>query len=162
MRCQATSEKMIKRYGGFTIDRSANYINWRFINNPFSKPKIIGAFDEDTLIGFLVYGTNNNVSAIADLVIDPTTQFKPEEIITSLVKFAEEDVELSGSSIIRAWYMGGHHFSDIIKKTLVRRGWVYSKRGFDMVMKDQSLKNVKNTNIENIYVSRAFSQGSIF
>ena len=155
-------EKMISFFGGFTIHRSFDYIHWRFFLNPFAKPKIVGAYNKDKLVGYIVFGTNKNVSAIVDIVIDPTDEFKPSEIISTLVRFAEEDLTQENSSLIRTWYMGGHPLSSLIKKALLREGWIYSKKGFDMVMKDQSLQNIKDTSIENIYVSRTFSQGSIF
>jgi len=62
-------QKMHKDYGS-TIDRSAEYLNWRFINNPKVNYKIWGFVEKNYIKGYIVVRIERGVEYSACRIVD--------------------------------------------------------------------------------------------
>lgn len=81
------SERLRSRTGVCSFKRS-NYLNWKFIDRPYSKLEVFAAQQNGEILGFIVVGPNTKKEypegAIVDIMADPDDS----SIIRALVKAA--------------------------------------------------------------------------
>jgi RimJ/RimL family protein N-acetyltransferase len=54
-------------HGGVTVLRSAEYLNWRFLDNPFRHHEILTVRRRQTLLGYAVIASERDAAAVVDL-----------------------------------------------------------------------------------------------
>lgn len=147
-----------------TLHRSAEYMRWRFYENPFRRPIVLGAWVNDVPAGWLAFGLGSaGTAAIVDVVALPSAGARDaKSVVAALAEQATSRSRDMGATAIRAWHVTGHPFAAMTRSVLQRQGWVHTKRGFDMVLKHTPGLDPRlhATNIDRWYVSRAFTEGS--
>ena len=61
-------QKFCEKWDVVTIDRSADYIDWRIFSNPHIKAIVVGYFKNDKLCGYVAFSMNDKFEGyIVDL-----------------------------------------------------------------------------------------------
>lgn len=113
--------------GRLVVRRTADYLNWRFVENPRCAHAVFGAFRQNRLVGYVVTRFNTarpnlrGEAEIVDWIVDGGTA--PEDaarVMTALLQVALDDMQRQGASIVK------HLTSDAQSQRLARRsGFVF-------------------------------------
>ncbi|QQS11074.1 MAG: GNAT family N-acetyltransferase [Rhodospirillales bacterium] len=162
----ALSHRFIARWGGTTIHRSREYLEWRFFRNPFVQSEFVAAYAGDVPVGYVCVGpTAEGVTALLDAFVADAedSPITASQIITSLLKEVMTRARANGSSAIRGWAgVTDHAFDRALKSAARRLGWITVRQGNPMIA--MLLSSVGGRRqvppVRDWYISRAFTEGS--
>ena len=161
------SHDFVGEWGGTSLHRSKEYLDWRFFSNPFGRPAVVAAFVGDHPAGWVAFGMGEDRTAsIVDLVaVSPNRgAVTVDDVIDALLREAMNQSRDMGAAGIRAWHVSNHPFASKLRRRLHAFGWVSLSRGFDMVVREIAADGDTRTPVpmNQFYVTRAFTEGSSF
>lgn len=157
------SNAFIRQWGGTTIHRSQEYMQWRLFENPFRRCLVVAAFRDQKPVGWIAFGIGSTgVAAVVDVFVAPPDPAEAGAIVQALVGEATRRSRDMGASAIRAWHVSEHPFSRVIRRAVARLGWVHARRGFEMVLKQTPAiqPRPESATMDQWYVSRVYTEGS--
>lgn len=157
----------IANWGGVTIYRDFDYLNWRVYNNPYVKPILKTIYFDSKLIGWIVYSVGHDyMGYILDIIVASPDNNKnlEEEAVEALMANAVSSIITTGAVGIRGWSVGNHPFNNLVVKSAKNLGFYFIQKGEHMVLHFSGSENSthKHTSIKNVdswYVTRIFTEG---
>lgn len=162
----AMSHRFIARWGGTTIHRSREYLDWRFFRNPFVQSEFVAAYAGSTPLGYVcVSAANDGVTTLLDAFVADVEDLPitASQIITSLLKEVMTRARANGSSAIRGWAgVTDHPFDRALRSAARRLGWMTVRQGNPMIamLLPPLGGSRKMPAVHDWYISRAFTEGS--
>ena len=159
------TKNFIGEWGGNTILRSANYLDWRFFKNPLLESDFWSINVENQIAGFVVTSQRDGVFYIVDFILssveDSSLRVPVNKIVDSVLADLADKASASGASGLRTWHGSDHPFSMLLKKRAHRSGWVYLNKGNAIIVWKcpDFKKNDSTDKAENYYITRAFTEG---
>lgn len=158
------SKRFIRLYGGMTIHRDAEYLQWRLFNNPYIKAIVIGAFKQGQLLGWIAYSIGDDgMGYIVDIMAAPLINTNQEAswIIRRLMMKAVSDLKKAGALGVRGWTVNEHPFDVLILNAAKSLGFYHIKRGFSMVLytNPKSDRREKIELCERWFMTRIYTEG---
>jgi hypothetical protein len=87
----------------YAICRDSNYLNWRFVNKPGEAYTILGYYEANKLIGFVVFTVKQKhggtIGYIMELIYDPSDV----KVGKKLLRYAVKTIRRSNADLILAW-----------------------------------------------------------
>jgi len=160
------SQKFIQQWGGVTINRSKNYLDWRFLRNPYSSSKLWAVYKNGQPVGFAATAIDSNIMYLVDLLIAPDCenhQVTKEAgfIIDAVLNGMHIEAKKLNVSGIRAWHGSNHPFSSLVLSRAKKAGWFHYKKGHEIVLWKNDKLNINRLpdNMDEYYITRAFTEG---
>lgn len=128
--CQAEMlcREFLRGWGGQTILRTADFIAWRYYENPVVRATLLGAYRDNSLVGWLAYTLDDNsMGYIVDAIVLRSDD--SEEIVHLLALQAVLALRSAGAVAIQSWLLGNHPFDKLVSKVLRGLGFYGVCRG---------------------------------
>ena len=93
---------------GFCADRSAEYLNWRFLQHPQRRYQILTARKDGTLCGYLIYHWAGEDATVVDLFAED------EQVSKALLVEAIEMTRSCGVQTLSAPFLGSHPGREVL------------------------------------------------
>lgn len=158
------SSTFVREWGGTSIYRSRQYLEWRLFQCPYMRPLVLAAFVDGTPVGYVAFGLGTDgIAAIVDLIAisPPTGHVDAATVVQRLIHEAADRSRDMGAVAIRAWHVTPHPFSLVVKRGARRLGWIHVERGFEVVVKPiGAARRPASWPFENWYVTRLFTEGT--
>jgi GNAT superfamily N-acetyltransferase len=103
-------ERSTGRYG-LCVQRSSDYLNWRYLENPYKKHQLMTAKRDESLLGFVVFSQNGQGGEIVDVFGEDD-----ELVIGRLISEVVELFRRSGVITVSAELIGSHPWTEVFKK----------------------------------------------
>jgi len=160
-------EKANSEYG-ITIVRNCEYLNWRFVKNPYAKSKIFIAERENEILGYIVLGIYKSkkhqikIGFISDLFFDKREKAALHNLLDKAIEYLKiENVAYISASMAKA----GHDnkcFLNLFRK----KGFLFKPRKLNsqFILK-ANIEKVDTdyvSDIRNWYITGAFGEGVRF
>lgn len=156
-------ERFIEQWGGTTIYRDADYMRWRVFENPYVRAIVRGIYEEDRLLGWVVYSLGDDgLGYLVDIMVGcDATRHTPSDLIRALLLDAVLGARNMGATGIRGWRVSGHPFDRLVCKTARRIGFYHIKRGHAVVKYNcpAARKDAIREDFDDWYVTRIFTEG---
>ena len=158
------SERFIWLYGGMTIHRDTDYLQWRLFDNPYVKATMLGAFTQGQLVGWIAYSIGDDgMGYIIDIIVAPLADLNQaaSRIIARLIVEAVDALKRAGALGVRCWHLNKHPFDVMILKETKKLGFYHIKRGNKMVLFTnlESDRRETITSFNGWFVTRIFTEG---
>lgn len=162
---EALAQRFIRQYGGITVHRSPQYLQWRLLGNPFLRSTIITARRHGELCGYVAFAVAPEGQAhIADQFICAPggdagqNRAIAEELLFAVVRCARG----AGASVIRAQCFNGHPADRIFLEAMQRVG--FFKRTGSVgacyrLFPDAAAPPVPVTTFDDWYVTGVYHEG---
>jgi hypothetical protein len=92
------------------VDRTPDYLNWRFADPRAGAFTILLARDERRILGYVVLGASGVRGRIADLLILPGR----DDVLNALLSHAMTKLRDSGASSVECWATPSHPYRDVL------------------------------------------------
>jgi hypothetical protein len=156
--------QFIQEWGGTTILRDAEYLQWRYYDNPYVKSTLVGAYQNDRLQGWLAFALDSSgMGYIVDtIVVSGGDKKLASQVLTSLIRYAIRELRAAGATAVRSWRVNDHPFDIFLTEVSRGVGFYHISRGEPAVVHPtgRSLAPSSLSSWDNWYVSRAFTQGN--
>jgi len=155
-------KKFIARYGGRTIYRDTDYLQWRLFENPYTPSLFKAAYFNDTLVGWIAYTlASGGIGYIVDVIAVADDDAQVEAALTMLYRDCVTTLQGMGALGIRGWHVTEHPFAQIALKTARACGFYHVKRGYTTVLylNEKSTRRESLSDFDNWFVSRIFTEG---
>lgn len=156
------TKNFIKTYGGTTIYRDRDYMNWRIFNNPHCRANVVGAYKEGELIGFVAFSIgDDNCGYIIDIIAaNKNNNLRLDKKITSkLIDIATKRLKRMGAKLIRAWSMNDHTYDVIVRKCASKLGYLKINKGHIFVLHNCK-NNIDQKSFDSFYITRIYTEGT--
>jgi hypothetical protein len=160
---ERVTESFVKTWGGATIYRDAEFLSWRHFDNPHLRAVLLGAYLDDTLLGWVTFSVDSNsIGYIVDLIVghDDLTRSEAEKVAGHLLKEAVRHLRGIGVYGIRCWTLNDHPFDLAVRRQAQRLGFLLIRKGEPMVVRNESARPVGNPPPSTWYINRLFTDGS--
>jgi GNAT superfamily N-acetyltransferase len=154
--------RFIDGYGGATIHRDAQYLQWRLFDNPYIRSVVKGAYRDGKLLGWAAYTiADDGMGYLVDLMAVGDDGLNTEDIVRALLIEAVIGCRNMGATGIRGWHVNDHPFDNLLGKVAKRIGFYHIKRGFSFVLYNcpESKNRPDHTDGKDWYISRIFTEG---
>jgi len=157
-------EEFIKKWGGSTIYRDEEYLNWRIFNNPYVKANFRAIYFNNKLIGWIAFSLGDDgMGYLIDIMIGNTENIKysPVDLIKLLLSDALIKVRNMGATGFRGWRVNDHPFDKMICQAAQKLGFYHLKKGHTVVLLNPDIKDNDFTQrvFDEMYISRIFTEG---
>jgi hypothetical protein len=159
------SASFVREWGGTSIHRSREYLDWRLFRCPYLRPLVLAAFVDGAPVGCIAFGVDENgIAAIVDIVaITPVSgAIDAASIVERLIDAATGHCRDMGAVALRCWHVAPHPFTRVVATSAKRLGWVHLQRGFDVVVKPLRAADLRSESwpFDRWYVTRLFTEGT--
>ena len=156
--------RFVARWGGTTVFRDENYLNWRIFGNPYLKAIVRAAYLGDELVGWIAYSVGDDgMGYIIDLIVatPKSVDFGVETVARYLLRDAVVALRAAGAFGIRGWRVNNHPFDQLVFRAAKYLGFWYVKKGFDIVVRVDPVAETKARDnwFDDWYVSRIYTEG---
>jgi GNAT superfamily N-acetyltransferase len=160
----AISKRFVALWGGATIYRDRDYLNWRIFENPWVKSLVRGVYVNGRLQGWVAFGVGDDgMGYLVDIVVAPDEPEArlPEFITHTLLAEAVSSTRAMGAAGIRGWHVNNHPFDRLVAKTATKMGFYHVGRGMSMVAYLSSHGHLRQASqpVDNWFVTRLWTEG---
>lgn len=106
----STLAKQLKGQPGICIERSAEYLNWRYVHNPLNKYEVLTARRQGGLVAYLVFARDGDDARIVDVFGEFDYNVLPSLIAHVVVLLRDRGVITVSAPLIE-----GHPLSSIVE-----------------------------------------------
>lgn len=143
-----------------SIDRTGDYLQWRFADNPYRHVKFLVLRQRDTVVGWLALSHDDNgLGFIVDFAISQGQSERTvlQHLIAGAVVYARGE----GLRALRGWSVSQHPLDRLFRSTAYRAGGIRIPRGEPVVIKvlDSNYSYLKNP--DSWFITRAFTEGHL-
>jgi len=158
--------RFIKVFGGKTIYRDADYLQWRIFDNPHLKSVFRAVYDGDHLAGWVIVSiSDERIAHLVDLiaVAGPQGPYRIDDLARLLLIDAALTARNMGALALRGWHVNSHPFDQIILRAAKSVGFYHVKRGHAMVVYATDAASGKDDSgmYANWFVTRIFTEGTL-
>lgn len=158
-------KNFIKKWGGTTIYRDAEYLQWRLFDNQYVKSVVRAIYYKDKLLGWAAFTLGDEgMGYLVDLMVaNDDSPYSIEDLIRILLLEAVTGTRNMGATGIRGWRINNHPFDRLIYKAAKKIGFYHIRRGYSVVLYncEASKGRVSYNNFDDWFVSRIFSEGVV-
>ncbi len=154
--------RFIDHYGGTTVYRDAQYLQWRLFDNPYARSIVKGAYRDGELQGWAAYTiADDGMGYLVDLMAVGDDNHGIGDIVRTLLIEAVIGTRNMGASGIRGWRVNDHPFDKLVGKVAKTIGFYHIKRGFSFVLYNCPESKARPAHIDgqDWYISRIFTEG---
>ncbi|MFH1685896.1 MAG: GNAT family N-acetyltransferase [bacterium] len=154
--------RFIECWGGTTIYRDADYLEWRLFRNPFLKSIFRAAYDGDRLVGWVAFAIGDDgIAYLVDiLAVDSSGgRYKVAELVEKLLIEAVLGARNMGAVAIRGWHVNAHPFDQVILRVARRVGFLHVRKGYAMVVYAGPSAAERGGSSDDWYVNRVYTEG---
>lgn len=154
--------RFIDIYGGTTIYRDAQYLQWRLFDNPYARSVVKGAYRDGELLGWAAYTmADDGMGYLVDLMAAGEDDHNVEDVVRALIVEAVIGCRNMGATGIRGWRVNDYPFDTLVGKVAKSVGFYHIKRGFSFVLYNcpESKNRPDHTDGKDWYISRIFTEG---
>lgn len=157
--------RFIKKWGGITIYRDSQYLDWRLFKNPHIKSIFKGVYLDRVLVGWGAYAMDDSgMGYFVDLFLaieNDDDNMILEQAVLFLLKDGISNLRKMGAVGIRGWRVNNHPFDILITKIARRVGFYYIKRGHEVVCYiDPNSSHMESfSSFDNWFISRIYTEG---
>ncbi len=154
--------RFIDKYGGTTVYRDAQYLQWRVFENPYARSIVKGAYRDGVLLGWAAYTlADDGMGYLVDILAADNDDQNLEGTIKMLLIEAAIGARNMGATGIRGWRVNDHPFDKLVAKAAKAVGFYHIKRGFSFVLYNcpASKTRADHTDGRDWYISRIFTEG---
>ncbi len=159
-------EDFVKQWGGVTIYRDADYLQWRIFNNPNIKAILKTVSIDSKIIGWIAYSVGEDyMGYIIDVMVAaPNVEtVQVESAIGALLRDAVTSLKRIGVVGVRGWSINNHPFNKMVTKTAQKMGFYLIKKGEPIVIRYSNPIHDNRTqsmcNIDHWYMTRIYTEG---
>lgn len=159
-------KRFIKRFGGKTIYRDADYLRWRIFDNPYLKSIFRAVYDADRLVGWVIVSiSDERIAHVVDLiaVAEPQAAYSLDDLVRLLLSDAAATARNMGATALRGWHVNKHEFDQVILRAAKSIGFYHVKRGYTMIVyaTDKASQREDHDSYTNWFVTRIFTEGTL-
>jgi hypothetical protein len=155
--------RFIQKWGGTTIYRDTEYLQWRLFDNPYVKSVVKALYHHDDLLGWIAFTMGDDgMGYLVDLIIaGDDTGYSIENLIKALLIEAVIGTRNMGAIGIRGWHVNNHPFDKLVCDVAKSIGFFHIKRGHAVVLYNcEAGKNrISYNRFDDWYISRIFTEG---
>ena len=155
--------RFIQKWGGTTIYRDAEYLQWRLFDNPYAKSVVKAIYSQNHLLGWTAFTLGDDgMGYLVDLmaVADDDSEFAIEDIISLLLYEAVIGTRNMGATGIRGWHVNNHPFDRLICHAAKKIGFYHIRRGHAVVLYNcEAQMRVSYNKFDDWFISRIFTEG---
>ncbi len=158
--CSSLMHAFVRLWGGVTILRDAEYLQWRVFSNPWVRPVMRCAYRGDTLLGWAIHVVDrDHVGYLVDIVVADTEQpSRTKEITRLLLADAVDGLAAQGAVAVVMMTANDHPFDGIVRSACRRLGFLKAGNGNPFVLwtaqHDSGLSR-----FDDWYITRIFTEG---
>lgn len=162
---EAYCRRFIDAWGGTTILRDREYMQWRIFENPYRRANVVAVVTDGQLMGHVAFAIGDDGTGYLVDVMAAKKQGSAESarMVRALVGEAIRRLKRMGATCVRSWTVNDHPFDQVVRKAAVRLGFVVLKRGNAVVFHtafQPALRNTSHDDFGNWYVTRLFTEGA--
>ncbi|UCC43917.1 MAG: GNAT family N-acetyltransferase [Candidatus Zixiibacteriota bacterium] len=155
--------RFIRQWGGTTIYRDAEYLQWRLFDNPYVKSVVRALYYRDELLGWVAFTMGDDgMGYLVDLMtaVDDSG-YGAEDLIRLLLLEAVIGTRNMGATGIRGWRINNHPFDRLICSVAKGIGFYHIKRGHAVVLYpcQAGAKRGVTGGFDDWFVSRVYTEG---
>ncbi len=155
--------RFIQKWGGTTIYRDNEYLQWRLFDNPYVKSVVKALYNQDKSLGWIAFTLGDDgMGYLVDLMIaDDDSGYAIKDLIKALLLEAVIGTRNMGAIGIRGWHVNNHPFDKLICNVAKSIGFFHIKRGHAVVLynSEAGKKRVSYNRFDDWYVNRIFTEG---
>lgn len=153
--------KFIEKYGGLTIYRDSEYLQWRIFDNPYIKANMIGAFRNDLLLGWAAFSMGDDgMGYLVDILVASDSE-NDRDVINYLLREAVNGTRDMGALALRGWSVNNHPFDKLLLETAREIGFWHFGRGHSVVLYETVAgKNGNHRHaFDDFHITRIYTEG---
>lgn len=155
--------RFIQKWGGTTIYRDAEYLQWRLFDNPYVESVIKALYNQNQLLGWAAFTLGDDgMGYLVDLMVaGDDSKYAIGDLISVLLLEAVTGTRNMGATGIRGWRVNNHPFDRLIYHAAKKIGFYHIKRGHAVVLYDckAGKRRVSYNKFDDWFVSRVFTEG---
>jgi GNAT superfamily N-acetyltransferase len=154
--------RFIRKWGGTTIYRDADYLRWRLFDNPYVRSIFRAAYDGECLLGWIAYAMGDDgMGYIIDLFVTDEDDRVAKGAVTLLLRDAVAALRRMGARGVRGWQVTSHPFDQLVSAAARRLGFYHVQRGYTAVLliNRRSERKESLAVIDSWYINRIFTEG---
>lgn len=160
------SKRFVASWGGTTILRDADYMQWRIFDNPHTVSSVLGIIVDGRLSAHIVFSIDNNcVGRIIDVMATHTNGRADEERVSHiLLAEAVRRLQAQGAEVIVGMTVNNHPFDALIRKISARLGFANLNRGSSVVFHTNfgnTKRGSSHDDFTNWFVTQIFTEGQL-
>lgn len=157
-------EKFVERWGGQTIYRDNDYLQWRIFDNPYRRAVFRAAYGDGQLVGWIAYTIGDeDMGFVVDIIASAEREEEDRKIVELLLDDAVNALRGSGATGIRAWRINNHPFDEMLTTVAKRLGFYRVNKGYSAVLygnKDSDrIHSVMN--FDKWFITRIYTEGRL-
>lgn len=159
------SKRFVEAWGGATILRDCEYMQWRIFENPYRRAKVAAVVADGILLGHVAFvvGDDGTGYLVDIMAAHPAGKDQDARIAGILIAEAITRLRRMGASCIRGWTLNEHPFDQLVRRVAIRQGFLFLKRGNAVVFQTAFQPEPRRTSHDdfaNWYVTRLFTEGT--
>lgn len=159
------SRRFIDAWGGTTILRDHEYMQWRIFDNPYRQANVVGIVRDNILVGHVALAVDEEGAGyLVDLIAaHPLGKQDDARIVRLLIAEAVQRLAHIGASCVRGWTLNDHPFDILVRRAALCRGFIVIRRGSWVVYQTRFQTRSRGTSHDdfgNWYVTRLFTEGT--
>jgi len=155
--------RFVQKWGGTTIYRNADYLQWRIFENPYVRSIVRGAYHKHELLGWVAFALGDDgMGYLVDIMVPgDNTQFEAKELIRILLLEAVIGSRNMGAYGIRGWHVNNHPFDQLVTRVGKQIGFYGIKKGHSFVLYNcQGLpQRPPAGSFDDWFITRIFTEG---
>jgi len=158
------TNRFIKRYGGKTIYRDQEYIQWRLFNNPYVEVKFAALYEKDKLTGWIAFTlADDGLMTIVDVFHAPYegSVLSAKNAVVILHSYIINLARKAGIAAIRGWHVNSHPFALCVLDSIKSLGFYHVKKGHSTVIyiTDAGKSRQTDLSFNDWYITRLYTEG---
>jgi GNAT superfamily N-acetyltransferase len=155
--------RFVQKWGGTTIYRDAEYLQWRLFDNPYVKSIVRAIYDRDQLLGWTAFTLGDDgMGYLVDLMVAcDSIRYGTDDLVRTLLLEAVIGTRNMGAVGIRGWRVNNHPFDKLVCRVARRVGFYHVDRGYSVVLYDceAGRRRASYQRFDDWHVSRIFTEG---
>lgn len=157
-------KRFIQRRGGKTIYRDADFLRWRIFENPYLKGIFRGIYDQDDLVGWVIYAVcDDGVGYIIDMMVAPEEgkSYTLDDIARILLRDAVIGTKKMGAAALRSWHVNDHPLDRMLAAEAKRMGFFHIRKGMSVVIYASAAATTRATfdRYHDWFITRIYNEG---
>jgi hypothetical protein len=154
--------RFIDYYGGTTIYRDAEYLQWRLYDNPYVKSVVRAVYRDEELLGWVAFMLGDDgLGYLVDIMALGDGSISTTELVKALLVEAVVGTRNMGATAIRGWFVNDHPFDKLLRRMAARVGFYSFRQGNSVVLYNCTAGKEKAAfgKFDDWYISRIYTEG---
>lgn len=156
-------KRFIEQWGGTTIYRDSDYLQWRLFRNPYLKSIVRAIYEGDRLLGWVAFTLGDDgLGYLVDIFLScDSSRHTPDKLIRLLLLEAILGTRNMGAAGMRGWRVNQHPFDRLVCHEARKVGFYHIKRGHSVVLYNCPAGRTRagHGKFDDWYVNRVNTEG---